>query len=263
MAIDTPLPYSLTPEDLDLYCTPINVEDFSSTYTSLKNLGGGGYGTVWLVEHSNNKTLHAAKMINDATCYRETFCEKRQIMIPDEIFLWEQLAHPNLLDLHEIFYEGDTWIMILEYQPDFVDLFNFIAKVGPLHPKLARCILSQLLDVVFYLLSLGIDHRDLKDENILFNPATGEIRLIDFGSACLVTPDTVYTHFEGIEIYLPPEFYHHGKYRALDGTTWAVGCLAFVLLNGDAPFDTREHVKSYKSLNKNLEKLRLIYKNRL
>ena len=124
MAIDTSLPYSLTPEDLDLSCEPIIVEDFSSTYTSLKHLGQGGYGTVWLVEHSNNKTLHAAKMINNARCHRQTFCEKRQMMIPDEIFLWEQLTHPNLLDLHEIFYEEETWIMIMEYQPDFVQNLN-------------------------------------------------------------------------------------------------------------------------------------------
>ena len=39
--------------------------------------------------------------------------------------------------------------------------------------------------------------------------------------------------------------------------TWTVGCLAYVLLNGDGPFPSKDHVIQYKTLNylnKNLDK---------
>lgn len=236
----------LTPAEMNLDIS-IEPEDFASTYTPIKHLGEGGYGTVWLVEHIQNKSLHAAKMVKDKRMRRKTWCEERQMMMPDEIMLWELLSHPNLLNLQEIFYEEDTWIIIMEYHPHFVDLFNYVCKHGAVSADLARYIISQVMDIIYYLLSLNIDHRDIKDENILLDPTTGQIKMIDFGSASLINPDTVYTRFQGTEVYLPPEYHNNGKYSAVGGMTWAVGCLAFVLLNGDCPFQSPEDVKTYKT----------------
>ena len=231
--------------------------DFSSIYTLIRHLGEGGCGKVWLVEHKTNKTLHVVKMINDIKCYRKTWCEERQMMIPDEIILWKPLSHPNLLNLEDTYLENDTWFILMEYVPGFIDLFDYIDRRGPVNTNAVRYILSQILNTIYYLMSQDIDHRDIKDENILFNPTTRQIKLIDFGSASLIIPDTHYTIFQGTDVYMPPEFYHTGKYNPLSGMTWTVGCLVYVLLNGDKPFPSKDHVIRYKTLNylnKNLDK---------
>ena len=49
-----------------------------------------------------------------------------------------------------------------------------------------------------YCMSMGVLHRDVKDENILIDLKTSQIKLIDFGSGTFLRDD-VYTEYEGME----------------------------------------------------------------
>ena len=218
-------------------------------------LGEGGYGKVWLVHRITDGVLCAAKVIDDIKCRNKAWCPNRAKQIPDEILILESLDHSCIIDIHETYLEQNCWIIVMDYLQDFVDLWDHIYQNGALSVEDAREVLAQLLDVCSYLISQDIDHRDIKAENILYNPATRRIKLIDFGCASYL-PDTPYTSYKGTAIYIPPEYFNSGSYSALPAMTWSVGCLAYVLLNGDSPFLTEKEVAqhtSQKFLNSRLD----------
>ena len=218
-----------------------------SRFLPLRKLGKGGYGTVFLFKRVSSGTLHAVKLIPDARCKRKTWCPKQQFWIPDEIMLTQDLDHRNLLNLDEVYFEQNCWVLLMEYLPNYVDLFEYIAENGRMNEGDARIILKQVVEVCNYLISKGIDHQDVKGENILYNPVTKHIRLIDFGCASQISDDR-YSRLCGTKLYIPPEFYSTGSYLALPATTWALGCLAYVLLSGYRPFETSRQITDCDSL---------------
>ena len=124
----------------------------------------------------------------------------------------------------------------MEHCSGFTDLFSYINKREvPVSESTATKIISQTLSAVMYCRSKKIDHRDIKDENLLYNPKTKQIKMIDFGSASLV--GDYYDRLQGTDIYHPPEFHIHGRFNSSDGVVWAIGALCFILFNGDCPYE--------------------------
>ena len=230
--------------------TPSSSDSFSQGYSTIRRLGAGGFGTVYLVRRVLDGSLQAAKVFHDSKCSKKTYCGRRAAVVPDEILLTENLSHSNLIIPNRTYFEGGWWIIVMDYLPGYIDLFDHLSDSGALSVDNTRFIISQLVDVTCYLLSMGIDHRDIKDENILYNPSTRHIKLIDFGAAGRVpTPGVPYTSFCGTEVYMPPQYFLHGSYLPLPAITWTIGCLAYALLNGDGPFATPQEVASYRYLS--------------
>ena len=92
----------------------------------------------------------------------------------------------------------------------------------------------------------GISHNDIKDENILINPETLEIRIIDFGCATFTNHREVEKE-NGTTLYKPPEMIKE-KYGDWElAQTWSLGILLIDMLEGDIPF-LNEHQICHKEL---------------
>ena len=131
--------------------------------------------------------------------------------VPIEVALMSMTSNiEGVIKLIEYFELPDCFMLVLERMMSTVnsnkeiktsssnvqDLFDFISDNGPLREELARKIFTQLIKTVNQITQAGVIHRDIKDENILIDTQTYQIKLIDFGSGAKLH-DEIYTDFDG------------------------------------------------------------------
>ena len=91
--------------------------------------------------------------------------DKKRINL--EIKILKNTYHYNIIKIYEVIDTKDTICMIMEYA-EGGELFNYILERKYLSEDESRKIFQQLIDAISYLHQIGICHRDLKLENILF-----------------------------------------------------------------------------------------------
>ena len=113
-----------------------------------------------------------------------------------EVHLHRYLDHPNVIKLLDYFEHAQAYVMVLERPQYNKDLFDYITEKRRLDESEAKNIFRQVVEAVMYCESKGIFHRDIKDENILLDSMTGQVKLLDFGSGTILE-NTLYTDYEG------------------------------------------------------------------
>ena len=76
------------------------------------------------------------------------------------------------------------------------DLFDYITEKKCLPEHEAREIFRQVVEAAMHCESKGVFHRDIKDENLLLDMKTGQVKLFDFGSGSELE-NVLYTDYEG------------------------------------------------------------------
>jgi len=211
---------------------------FEKQYSIKGVLGKGGFGTVYHGVRKKDKLKVAIKELPKAKVFRMSSDGK----VPLEIALMRKVNElPGVIRLIDFFEEEDSYFIVME-RFNSKDLFDYISEQGPLKEAEARHIFSQLLHIVLQCHDKGVLHRDIKDENLLIDLTTKQIKLIDFGSGTYYH-DRVYTDFEGTRIYSPPEWIKYRRYTGEGLTVWSLGVLLFDLLCGDVPFETDQQIR--------------------
>ncbi|XP_066539636.1 serine/threonine-protein kinase pim-1-like isoform X2 [Hoplias malabaricus] len=103
----------------------------------------------------------------------------------------------NVLKLLDWFNQKSRYIMVLERLEPCQDLSAFCDDHGGrVGECFTRVVMKQLLNALIHCQRRGVLHRDVKPENVLINPDSLEIRLIDFGCGDLLQT-SVYEYFSG------------------------------------------------------------------
>ena len=85
------------------------------------------------------------------------------------------------------YFEGQkTFYIVMERPNRSISLHLLLKYEGAFREDLARSVFSQVLEAVQYCHSHGVIHRDIKDDNILIDMDTYQIKLIDFGCASFI-----------------------------------------------------------------------------
>lgn len=117
-------------------------------------------------------------------------------MVPKEVALLHNLQQKYVIRMLDYFEGRDNFYIIMERPEKYIDLFDYITQKGTVSERSTRYLFRQVLEAVQYCLSMGVVHRDVKDENILIDLKSNQVKLIDFGSGTFLQDD-VYTEYEG------------------------------------------------------------------
>uniref|UniRef100_A0A8C2JIU4 Serine/threonine-protein kinase n=1 Tax=Cyprinus carpio TaxID=7962 RepID=A0A8C2JIU4_CYPCA len=236
-------------------------EHFEKQYKMGALLGSGGFGSVFSGQRISDGQQVAIKQISRDRIQQWAKLPGSANAVPMEIALLLCLdggsgsGHRGIIRMLDWFeMPGQEYLIVFEKPQQCQDLFDFITERGALEEPIAQRFLKQVIEALQFCHSEGIVHRDIKDENILVDTRTGDIKIIDFGSGA-VLKDSIYTDFEGTRVYSPPEWILHQRYSARPLTVWSLGVLLFDMVCGDIPFERdADIVQATPSFTKRISK---------
>jgi len=220
-----------------LDCSDRRIEEGPREFHKIYKLGGilgkGGFGTVFAAIRKKDKMQVAVKEVYKAKIIKKTADGKT----PLEVALMQQVRDvPGAIRILDWFEMSESFFIVME-KFTCQDLFDYISEHGPLKEAKARVLFKQVLNTVLMCHNNGVLHRDIKDENILIDVQSKQLKLIDFGSGTYLH-DGLYNDFEGTRVYAPPEWIKYRRYTADGLTVWSMGILLHDLVCGDIPFET-------------------------
>jgi serine/threonine protein kinase len=161
--------------------------------------------------------------------------------ITREIEIMQDISHPNVINLFEIFDEPKKMNLVMELVTGG-ELFDRIVAKGSYSEKDAAQCLKELCSALKYLHEKKIVHRDLKPENLLYDsPAEdAKIKVADFGLARVVTGKDMMKTACGTPGYVAPEILKNQGYDSGAVDMWSTGVILYILLCGFPPFYEEE-----------------------
>lgn len=200
-----------------------------------RKLGGGAMGEVYLGRDSKTETLAAIKTL-----------ALTQAFAPDELadvrarFFREaetagRLHHPDIVAILEAGEDGGLAFIAMEFlsgsdlrpftRPDNLLPFAEVASVG-----------ARIADALAYAHANNVVHRDVKPANVMYEPATRQLRVMDFGVARITDASRTKTGMVlGTPSYMSPEQLLGKK---VDGRSdlYSLGVMLYQLTCGQLPF---------------------------
>jgi len=206
------------------------------SYTNCKVVGNGSFGVVFQA-----RMLNVPKETEDIAI-KKVLQDKR--FKNRELQIMRLMTHPNVVELRAFFYSNgdkkdEVYLnLVQEYVPETVyRASRHYVKLKQQMPTLQiKLYMYQLLRALAYIHSVGICHRDIKPQNLLLNPATGILKLCDFGSAKILVAGEPNVSYICSRYYRAPELIFGATNYSTNIDIWSTGCVMAELMLGQPLF---------------------------
>ncbi|MBQ8493384.1 MAG: protein kinase [Alistipes sp.] len=200
-------------------------------------LGEGGFGRVYKA-YDRYEHEYVALKIQSVDPHHP------DIRLRNEVDKVQQHLHKNIARYKGCYtftdYRGETDIAVMKYYPDG-SLDKLMAKIN-LTSEQIYSILTEILEGVDYLHSVGIIHRDLKPQNVLIVEHGGQYSplITDFGISKQLgdgeSSAVSNSVLGGTRAYASPEQLKETTIRK-NTDLWSFGVIAYQMLVGELPFN--------------------------
>ena len=214
---------------------------FAGRYKVLETLGRGGMGVVFRAKDNQLDEVVALKTLrSDVLSQDPTLLQRFKL----EIKLARKITHKNVLRTHDFGESDGTPYISMEYL-EGVTLKDLQKRKGALPLSVGLQIAKQMCHGLAAAHAQGVVHRDIKPQNMLIIPETGDLKIMDFGIATVSNvkdeskpADSAITGAGvvlGTPDYLPPEL-GHGQQADFRSDIYCMGVVLFELFCGRLPF---------------------------
>ncbi|GAU36739.1 hypothetical protein TSUD_318380 [Trifolium subterraneum] len=227
---------------------PYETEDLLDVYTLGRKLGQGDFATTYLCTHNTTGRTYACKSISK----KELLCKEDYDDVWKEIQIMQHLSQqPNVVRIHGT-YEDSLYVHLVMEFCEGGDLYDRIVKKGHYSEQQAAKLAKNIVEAVQECHSLGVMHRDLKLENLLFDTVEDDanLKIIDFGLSAFYKPGETFSDVFGSPDYMAPEVLH--EHYGPEADLWSVGVISYIILSGAPPFWAETEEGTFAQISKGI-----------
>ncbi len=206
-------------------------------YRLTRPVGTGAFGAVWEARHIDLDVDVAIKVLHrDAKEVRPG--ESPLVSFRREAMLLARVTSPSCVRVTDFGVTADGHaFMVMEHLAG-ESLRTYLERKGQLDLADACDIVARICDALASAHRHGVVHRDVKARNVVVVPGDGDtrqIKLIDFGAACVVDDDGGGGALVGTPTHMAPEAFLSTR-GATAADIYAAGVVLVQLLTGALPF---------------------------
>ena len=211
-------------------------------------IGEGGTSTVYRGDHGVHGPV-AVKVLREKLRQDKTAVAR----FVREAQFGARVVHPSVVKTLEIGEVEGLHFLTIEWALGEL-LEKYVKRMAPLPKDEVAAIITQIAAAVQAAHAEGIIHRDLKPDNVMYDPESRQVKLLDFGIA--ITTDTTADErltragfFVGTLMYVAPEALS-GELVGPAADQYSLATIAYQLLTGVLPYGAKNQREMFALLLK-------------